>query len=1378
MFTDGLDHTALQWVREGLETPRAVPPPLENISPNLPKELVYTSQSKGKGWDLPPTQLLHNVHFHSDYLRPTFGNPITKSNDELEESVGSISEKAFNQGYEDFSDTLDEQDSGDYSVDSSPGGSLNNGQRLPRDADLLNYDSKCQAKKSTSGSVSAECVEQYYVQDKVFSNSSYNRASNDSVGQFESRVKQTWPRQHLENGRNEFEKDYDKLKSRFADGNQHGWERDNSDDESTIKPVVRSSGHETVCENLWRDQVPGNLDDCRPLKVSVKASTGSMQHKNFFKDVEDSKILHSPLQTADNSISQGHLFPSFDCSQMDPIMSCRQHNPRKQNNTSGASVEEAAERSQSDGMGLPPTAPPMLASMVLDNNSEDNTQTSGVKAYKQTIHERAQNYSGLVRPSAQNPTYRFEAEQKSSETLIQSETCTRSNCGVGAEEVGASSRQTPCNTLPSVYLSGQAAWQAVIAYDACVRLCLGAWARGCVEAPEFLQNECCVLRNSFGLQQLLLQPHEEAMRTGQSDQAETASAAKPKRNVGKIKVQVRKLKIMPKIAHSACKFPSLETILSHIPWHADSLDRHPNKRSSILAGWDTVRKIRVIPRDSFRRTLSQRNNAYLTAGAQYMKQVSGLLKAGVNTLRNSALTEVPQETFSCLVRLKSSTEDEAVRMQPGSSETLTFHPESTGDDLFLDVHDSKGNLNGRVVVQLASVSDDTTDRVRWWSVYREPEHECVGKVQLFISYTMTSGELGAAKWGAVGETVAYDIVLEVALKVQKFQRRNLQLQGSWRWLLSEFASFYGVSDAYTKLRYLACIMDAATPTEDCLVLIHNLLVPIIKARDENSLDRQEKRILGEVEEQVSQLLALVFENYKSLDDSSPSGLSETFVSSLGSAAPALLPAVQIFTLLHDVLSLEAQTMLRNYFQTAARKRCKRHMAETDEFVSSSNEGFLMDPLTLATAYLKMKNLCLHIREEVRTDIAVHNQLVLPSSIDLPNITAKIYNVELCNRLRTFLVACPPSSPSPPVTDLLISTADFQRDLVNWSIRPMKGGVDAKDLFHLYIVLWIQDKRLQLLEYCKLDKVRLTGIATPNGVAPFVEEIYERIKDTLNEYEVIVGRWPEYTFVLENAITDVERAIIIALEKHYADVLVPLKDVMVPKKFGLQYMQKLTQRRSILLYSVPNQLGVVLNTIKRLLDTLRPKMETQMKLWVACLPVDGSAPGRAVFGERLNEVTVALRAKYKSFLQAIVEKLADNRTTKLKKILQDTKEAAADSELRERMQPLTTQLLETISHLHEVFTTRVFVAVCRGYWDRMAQDVLQLLENRKENRSWYKSSCFILGIMDDIFASQMQRLQGHALQEKDLEPPRSVMEARSMLSKDARNGVDSSNYMFF
>lgn len=68
-----------------------------------------------------------------------------------------------------------------------------------------------------------------------------------------------------------------------------------------------------------------------------------------------------------------------------------------------------------------------------------------------------------------------------------------------------------------------------------------------------------------------------------------------------------------------------------------------------------------------------------------------------------------------------------------------------------------------------------------------------------------------------------------------------------------------------------------------------------------------------------------------------------------------------------------------------------------------------------------------------------------------------------------------------------------------------------------------------------------------------------------------------------------------------------------------------------------QLGILLNSMKRMLDVLQPKIETQLKSWGSCIPDCGNA----VAGERLSEVTVMLRAKFRNYLQAIVEKLAEN-----------------------------------------------------------------------------------------------------------------------------------------
>jgi hypothetical protein len=102
-------------------------------------------------------------------------------------------------------------------------------------------------------------------------------------------------------------------------------------------------------------------------------------------------------------------------------------------------------------------------------------------------------------------------------------------------------------------------------------------------------------------------------------------------------------------------------------------------------------------------------------------------------------------------------------------------------------------------------------------------------------------------------------------------------------------------------------------------------------------------------------------------------------------------------------------------------------------------------------------------------------------------------------------------------------------------------------------------------------------------------MYECRKETMNEYKIIVNQRSEYSVDLENTIIIIEREVVRALEKQYSEILIPLKDSMTPKKFVLQYMQKLTR-------------GLFLNTIKRILDVLHPRVEIQLKSWASCLLV--------------------------------------------------------------------------------------------------------------------------------------------------------------------------------
>ncbi|KAG6384861.1 hypothetical protein SASPL_153680 [Salvia splendens] len=1016
---------------------------------------------------------------------------------------------------------------------------------------------------------------------------------------------------------------------------------------------------------------------------------------------------------------------------------------------------------------------------VLEKKFKAATNFSGISSWSNVETSRESKIDGGI-PSA--PPFNGSSHiNQVQDSRADAKPSLRTSGATEANTAEASVRASsvPSHPLPSKYptfhASGLGYWYGVLSYDACVRLCLNSWSKGCMEAPAFLENECALLRDAFGLRNILLQSENELMKKQNAELVSEGASVKAKKTIGKIKIQVRRVR-MGLDAPTGCAFAS--SLKSSSMVKLDSLQlRLSNMKTVLSAERKALQRERVTPVMRISGSKLQQSMTYIVVGTrQCLKEVPVLIKVGYGAWRSSSTShEVVEESYTCLLKLKSSPEEDAVRMQPGSGETRVFLPDGLGDDLVIEVHDKKGKYCGNAVLQVADIVDESGEKLRSCYIYSEPEHEQVGKIQFSINYSTTLDE-NSHKCTSVAETIAYDCVLETAMKVQQFQQRNLLLNGSWKWLVNEFAAYFGVSDAYTKLRYLSYIMDVATPTADCLNLVHELLLPVvIKGKNKNTLSHQEGRILGEVSEEVEEMLTLLFESYKSLDESSPSGIAEVFGPSTGVAAPALTPALKLYKLLHDILSPEAQSKLCRYFQNAAKKRSRRHLSETDEFVSSSTDNILMDPLALSTAYRKMKSLCWNVRNEILTDIQIHKQDLLPSFVDLPNLSSSIYTTELFSRLKAFLVACPPAGPTPPVVELVMATSDFQRDLALWNISPVRGGFDAKELFHMYITRWIQEKRLALLEFCKFDKVKFSSLPTQHSTTSFVDDIYERIKGTLSEYDVIISRWPEYTFTLENAIAEVEKAVVESLEKQYVEVLSPLKEnTMLPIKLGLKYVQKFAKGHGGP-YNVTSDLGVVLNSMKRLLDVLRPQIEAQVKSWGSCIPESGNmAPG-----DCLSEVTVMIRSKFRAYVQAVVDKLVENmnlhNATKLKKIIQEAKDDVIESDLRQRMQPLKELVASTIDQLHGVFDTPVFINICRGFWDHTGQDILKLLADRKENKSWYKASRVAVSVLDDTFASQMQQLLGNALQEKDLEPPQRIMEVRSMLCKDAQNHKD--NYLF-
>lgn len=59
---------------------------------------------------------------------------------------------------------------------------------------------------------------------------------------------------------------------------------------------------------------------------------------------------------------------------------------------------------------------------------------------------------------------------------------------------------------------------------------------------------------------------------------------------------------------------------------------------------------------------------------------------------------------------------------------------------------------------------------------------------------------------------------------------------------------------------------------------------------------------------------------------------------------------------------------------------------------------------------------------------------------------------------------------------------------------------STDLFAVGLVEW---------------QVKCANLKAQQSTSNFVDEIYDQMRQTLNDYEIFVRRWPEYAVVLEN-----------------------------------------------------------------------------------------------------------------------------------------------------------------------------------------------------------------------------------------------------------------------
>lgn len=73
-----------------------------------------------------------------------------------------------------------------------------------------------------------------------------------------------------------------------------------------------------------------------------------------------------------------------------------------------------------------------------------------------------------------------------------------------------------------------------------------------------------------------------------------------------------------------------------------------NLQSKLSSGWQALRRIRFVPQLPANGSLARQSLAYVHASTRYIQQVSGLLKVGVTTLRNSSSSyEAVQGMWKC-----------------------------------------------------------------------------------------------------------------------------------------------------------------------------------------------------------------------------------------------------------------------------------------------------------------------------------------------------------------------------------------------------------------------------------------------------------------------------------------------------------------------------------------------------------------------------------------------------------------------------------------------------------------------------------------------------------------------------------------------------------
>ncbi|KAG6385438.1 hypothetical protein SASPL_154273 [Salvia splendens] len=224
------------------------------------------------------------------------------------------------------------------------------------------------------------------------------------------------------------------------------------------------------------------------------------------------------------------------------------------------------------------------------------------------------------------------------------------------------------------------------------------------------------------------------------------------------------------------------------------------------------------------------------------------------------------ESYSCMLRLKSSYEEDALGMQPGPGEARVA---DIYDESVLDL-----DLMGRSVVSVLYPGKKSMKKLR--------------EIQLYINYS-TTADKDSYKIPFFGESGITNYVLRpVHICSGNYRLRLCFGDCDERptvsakklvvatWFVEMVGGFICIFSGVLELRYISYVMDISTATVDYLDLVHDILLPVV------------------------------------IKDKSP-------FSGRRLAAPALDPALKLYKWLHDILSPRLRNILLKSEEKLTRK---------------------------------------------------------------------------------------------------------------------------------------------------------------------------------------------------------------------------------------------------------------------------------------------------------------------------------------------------------------------------------------------------------------------------------------------------------------------------